>query len=405
MTELQLVNGEIRKPSYKSEVDVMKKVICFCVVLCIALLAGCQSGQSNGIEDGDLIPVGARSMTISYNDYAGDAAEPELKTYRADRQQFRQFCELIKASRILPLTDNDVLSFSTIAYRNAADISVEFDSGDPLYIYAEGGMSRFSDNERNGLSEPEYYFVSQDVIHQLQKILIPEFESDYQTLSPDPDYVKANDNNPGDVNEIPLFISQERKVFPCADGFIAFSRVWDGSDTDSFLRVVKYDGQGNVLWTQNYTDIKLERHRYRFSDCIQTKDGGLAFIVNGDHWFRTAGSRLEVVITLGWLVKCDKDGDIIWKEQLEFVGSAGDTRIFETVDGSILTAETCQTDDGEHYKTGDSAYGSTDLLFRKYDETGERVATKKYGWSQSDSFRGACYSVTVKTDRHCRYAA
>jgi hypothetical protein len=339
----------------------MKKVICFCMILCLVLIAGCKSEQNNGFEEGlavnggDLIPATARSMTISYNDDAENATEPELKTYQADKQQFRQFCELIKASKILPLTDNDALSFSTITYRNAADISIEFDSGDPLYIYTEGGISRFADNERNELPKPECYFVSQDVIHQLQKILIPDFENDYFSPSPDPDYVKADDSNPGNVNEIPLFIPQERKVFPCADGFIAFSRVWDGSEAGSFLRAVKYDERGNILWTQNYTDIKLERYRYRFSDCIQTRDGGLAFTVNGDHWFRSAGSRLEVVITLGWLVKCDKDGNVVWKEQLEFVGSAEDTRIFETTDGDILTAETCQADDGEHYKTGDFA--------------------------------------------------
>ena len=385
----------------------MKKAICFYVVLCIVLLAGCKAGQKSGIVDkntilngNELIPIDARSMTISYNEYSGNATEPESKTYQADEQQFRKFCDLLKNSKFLQLTDNDIFSFANIRYIGAADISVRFDTGESLYIYTEGGISRFIDNERKGLPEAECYSVPLDIIHQLQKLLIPDFEKDYQALSIEPDFIKADDVNPESINEIPLFMPQGREVFTMSDGFIAFHRVWGGSDAESFLRTIKYNEQGNFLWVQNYPDIKLERTWFSLSDCIETKDGGFVFSVHGEVWFRSPeswvpGDKEEAVITSGCLVRCDKGGNIVWKEHLEFRGGSEAEWICESENRDILTIGTCQTDDGEHYKSGDSSHGYTDLLLMKYDKDGKRTGFKKYGGSDFDSFRGACYSPDV----------
>ena len=385
----------------------IKKSICRCLIICFVFLAGCRPAQNSGsntsVAGGDLIPANARSMTISYKDYVESTPEPELKTYQAGEQQFRQFCDLIKAAKILPLTDNDALSFSNIAYMNAADISVRFDTGEPLYIYTEGGIGRFADRKFPGLPMPECYFITRDVIHRLQKILIPDFEKDYKALTMDLNFVKADDINAKDVNEIPLFIPQERKIFPFDDGFIAFHSVWGGSSSDTLLRAVKYDRDGNFIWMQNYTDIKFERMWYSLSDCIETKEGGFAFSVSGnvlfngtESWNPGDNEKEEAVITSGWLVKCDKRGNIIWKEPLEFRGGNEAEYIRETENGDILTAATCQEDDGEHYKSGDSSYGYTDLLFMKYDKNGKRTGFKKYGGSDFDSLRGAYYSPDIE---------
>ncbi len=379
----------------------MKKFICFCMILFVILPAGCKSEQKSGPDDavsidgGDLLPANADSMTVSYNDYTGNATEPELKTYQADKQKFQQFCDFIKISKLLQLTDKDALSFSNIVYVNAADISVRFDTGEPLYIYVEGGISRFIDSEGTGLPKLECYSVSRDMIHQLQKILIPDFEKDYQALSMESGYVKSDDINPDNVKEIPLFIPQGRKIFTVSDGIIAFHSVFGGNESDSFLRAVKYDERGDFLWVQNYPDIKLSP--YSFKECIQTGDGGFVFGVSGNLCFRATESedKQETVITLGWLVKCDKSGDIIWKEQIEFRGGDEAEWICETESGDILTVGNCQTDDGEHYKSGDSTHGYTDLLLMKYDKTGKRTGFRKYGGSDFDSSRNAYYSPDV----------
>ena len=384
----------------------MKKIFCFCIVLCIISLYGCKSKQNNGIEESiaangaDLIPVIAHSMTISYNDYIGNMTEPEIKTYTADNQQFRQFCDLLKGAKIVQLSDNDTFSFGTLDYVNAADISVRFDTGELLRIYLEGGIGRYIDDKFMGLPGMESYSVSLDLIHQLQKILIPDFEKDYQALFMEPNFVKAEDINAGNVNEIPFFVPQGRKIFTISDGFIAFNRVWGGSNANSFLRAIKYDAQGNFVWMQNYSDIKLEYIWYGLSECIETKDGGFALSVHGDVWFRSLeswvpGDKEEAIITLGWLFKCDNNGNIVWKEQLEFRGGTEAQWICETESGDILTAGACQTDDGEHYKNGDSSHSYTDLLLMKFNKNGKCTGFRKYGGSDFDSFRDACYSPDV----------
>ena len=406
----------------------MKKTFCICMVLCILLLVSCKPELNSGIEESvtvngaDLIPADAYTITVSYNGYIGDATEPELIAFQADEQQFRRFCELLTVSSLMPLSADDFHSFSNISHIDAADISVEFEKDEPvneyLYIYTEGVIcsciaenfdksESVSSNTNTSAThsskldhEPEYFSVSQDIIHQIQKILIPDFEKDYQALTMDSNFTKTDDVNPGDVNEIPLYIPQGRKILTMSDGFIAFNRVWGGSDADSFLRVVKYDKKGNFLWIQNYPDIKLERTQYGLNEGIETKDGGFAFSVHGDIRFRRAeawvpGDKAEAIITLGWLVKCDKDGNIAWKERLEFKGGSEAKWISESENGDILTAGTCQTDDGEHYKSGDSTYRYTDLLLMKYDKNGKRIELRKYGGSDFDSFCGADYSPTV----------
>lgn len=377
----------------------MKRSICFCLIFCLTFLSGCifeQDSSPKGVDavsGGVLIPENASTMMIAYYDTENPDATKQ-KSYQADEKQFRKLCDLIQSIEILPLSEQDVLSFSTLSYQNAADISVQFDIGESLYIYSEGGISRAANKQSDGASVTKYYSVSQDNIHQLKKILIPDFEKDYESLPKKTNAVKTENVNEKNVKEIPLFMPQNRKAFACSDGIIAFHPVLSENKEDMFLRAVKYDSNGKLIWVQNYTDIKLIP--YRFGECIQTRDGGFAFSIDGDVSFRQTNENKQVAdITRGWLVKCDDDGNIMWKDQLEFRGGSEVSFICETQGGELLTVGTCQTDDGKHYLNGDSTYGLTDLIFTKYDKNGKRIGLMKYGGSDFDSFRSACYSPEI----------
>jgi len=379
----------------------MKKIIGAFLIFCIAFFPGCTSASPDrdpGNSAG-LIPANVRSISITYQSKNLDTWETETKSYQADYWQFLDFCDFINSAELLKMTENDTFSFSNIVYINAADISVRFDTGESLYIYGEGGISRFMDENRTGLPTPECYFISQDSIHQIKKILIPDFEKDYTFIREmDSEYVREEDINGNKADEISVYLPQERSMFPVSDGFIALHQVWGGSEEDSFLRAVKYDKRGNFLWLQNHTEIKGTLS-YGLNNFIQTRDGGFVFSICGSvSWVfidPTAEESESVAnIIPGWLVKCDKDGKILWQEQLEFLGESQISFICETPDGSILTVGTCQTDD-DHYKKGDPSYSYTDLLLMKYDSTGKRVKLKKYGGSDFDSFRNACYDPDV----------
>ncbi len=376
----------------------MKRAICFCLIFCLMFLSGCIFEQDNSpkgvdaVNGGALIPENARTMTITYYDTENPDV-PKQKSYQADEKQFRKLCNLIQSIKVLPLSEQDVLSFSTLSYQNAADISVQFDIGESLYIYSEGGISRAANKQSDGASVTKYYSVSQDNIHQLKKILIPDFEKDYATILKT-NAVKTENINEKNVKEIPLFMSQNRKAFACSDGIIAFHSVLSENKEDWFLRAVKYDSNGKLIWVQNYTDIKLKP--YRFGECIQTQDGGFAFSIDGNVFFRQINENKQVAdITRGWVVKCDHDGNIIWKDQLEFRGGSEASYICETKEGELLTVGTCQTDDGKHYLNGDSTYGFTDLMLTKYSKDGKRTSLIKYGGSDFDSFQSACYSPEI----------
>ncbi len=375
----------------------MKKTRAICFGLCLALLLlfpscifeqGDSSTGATPVPGGDMIPADAQKITITYPDYEENASNPEQKSYQADPQQFQEFHDFIASVEVVPLSQQDVLSFSDLSYEDAADLSVRFDTGQTLRIYGEGGVS-LSEDAAAGNSGPAYYAVSQDSIYQLCKLLIPDFEKDYQTLSMDPQFVEIGGINEDKVEEIPFFMPEDRQIFPCSDGFLAFHTVGDGMDEDPFLRAVKYDEDGNFLWVQDYTDITLKP--FRLNQCIQTKDGGFIFSVNGSAAFY----QTETELTPGWLVKCDQKGKILWKKQLPFRGESEIDHICETKSGDILTAGTCQEDDGEHYRRGESNYSYTDLVFAKYDPDGTCISTKKYGGSDFDSFRSAFYSPDI----------
>lgn len=119
----------------------MKRSICFCLIFCLTFLSGCifeQDSSPKGVDavsGGVLIPENASTMMIAYYDTENPDATKQ-KSYQADEKQFRKLCDLIQSIEILPLSEQDVLSFSTLSYQNAADISVQFDIGESLYIYS-----------------------------------------------------------------------------------------------------------------------------------------------------------------------------------------------------------------------------------------------------------------------------
>ena len=383
----------------------MKKILCLCLVLCMATTFLCSCAPEQNIDDrgcvtvdgGSLIPENAGSITVSYADYSMGASTPERKFYEADRDQFRQFCDLLKGAEILRMTDNDALLFSGIANKDAAYISVSFDTGKALYIYDDGGISRFAGDGSAGSQHTEYYYVSPDIICYLRKIFIPDFEKDYKALSMEVDFVRADDVNSDKIDEIPFFMTRWHQTFPLSDGIIIFNIVCDSGSVDTYLRAVKYDKRGNFLWVQNYTDIKSSY--YGLSGCIQTKDGSFIFSVIGDVLWGAVSSEAhlyEAETSPGWLVKCGRDGNIIWKEQIGYKSYGQVEQIFETADGGILTAGSCPEDDNFYLKNQENtAYGRTDLLLMKYDKDGNCVKLKKYGGTDYDSFGDACYSPDI----------
>ncbi|MFT3951608.1 MAG: hypothetical protein QM689_06630 [Oscillospiraceae bacterium] len=391
----------------------MKKTIC-CAVLCMALLTACTPAQTeqtgtdtprnNGtattLSTNNLIPAAAHTMTVSYADDTDPDNAQEKKSYVADQEQYRQFCDLLGTADAVELTDTDALSFSYSKNPGAAVLSVTFDTGEVLFIDAEGVISCYPEQIRSApLPGPTRYFVSDDVIHQLQRILIPDFEKVYCAIPMDSKYVKTEDVNPGNVDEISFFLPQGRKIYAVSDGFIALNRVWGGDEAHSFLRTVKYDKHGSFLWSQDYTDITLPFWCFS-SGCIETKDGGFAFYLTGEIWYTSAGSGTSenqqvAVTTPSRLVKCDHDGQILWNNQIEFKGGNEIQWIGETQNGAILTAGVCESEYVAYDEINCITSDTVDLLLMRYEKNGAHTEKKIFGGTDYESFSGACYAPEV----------
>ena len=358
----------------------MKKLILGLLILCVSVTVGFEpaplktaagytpppAGQTVG--GGTLIPDGARTMTVAYQGYNADYTKPVTKSYKAADAAFLRLCNFIRSQTLVKLTGEDLFSFTAAAYKNAAYISVIFDKGDPLYIYTEGGLSRFIDNG-SGLPEPDSYYLPPDTVYSLEQILIPDFEKGYTTVFADSSYQRPADVNPAAVDEIPLYMPTGRTVFPLPDGFVAFNSVWGGSDTDCFLRAVKYDPAGNFVWMQNYTGIPAGFSSPLITACIPTKNGGFAFAA-------------------GALAECGGDGGILWQKPVDPFFEGYIMSLSETPDGSLLAAGNCQTDNDAHNAV-------EDLLLIKYGQNGHVLQRRQFGGSDFDWFNSACYSPEI----------
>ncbi|MCL2632660.1 MAG: hypothetical protein FWD45_06215, partial [Coriobacteriia bacterium] len=405
----------------------MKKLICILLALCVLLQPGCTPKKADDTPKNptqccsDFIPEGAKGFTFFYSDFSMSTFELQPMSYQADEQKVMQLCTLFDASSFTLLSAEDLLSFSFVSNPEAADFSIWFNSGDEvndvLLFFQEGVTCRYKSVESDALlhsdlgtdiptvllssskDEPEYFSVSRDTLHQLQKILIPDFEMGYLSASANLNYIPVEDVNPGSVNEVALYVPPFRRVFPCPDGIIAFHSVWDENNSGTFLRAVKYSKQGEFLWFRDFTDI--EPLTYGSVGFVSTNDSGFAFSINGDiasRWIEDTeipGERKhEAIITPGWLVRCDKDGNIIWQEQVKLSGGSAIEFIFELENGDLLTVGTCQTNEDE-YDLDHPTYGFTDLLLMKYNSAGNRTVFRKFGGSDFEFSEGASYSLDV----------
>jgi len=384
----------------------MKKTTCCIFTLCLLLLTVCDflpsadsrraaelrpSATSRRAADilvnGSIfIPANAQEAQVS-----GFAFEEVLTLSAA---QLQKFCNQVQALHVTQLTAQDALSFSNLADPEAADIAVRFGCGAALFLSGGGILSRFADANGKALAEPEHYTLSPDAQHTLYQLLIPDFEEGYEATPLAVEFIRPEDKNADEILEVPFFLPSGRELFPCEGGFLTFHSVWQKTDAESLLRIVKYDAQGSFVWARDYPDLAYQS--YQLQACIPTKDGGFAFAIDSNITSCSAeNAQAPPHITPGFLAKCDAKGQILWRTQVDFLGGGEIAFLCETADGALLTAGSCQDDGGARARNGDNTYGYSDLLMMKYSKDGKRLNLLQYGGSDFDSFSGASYTPEV----------
>lgn len=133
--------------------------------------------------------------------------------------------------------------------------------------------------------------------------------------------------------------------------------------TDSFgaggydIWVLKLDDNGNILWQKTYGGISNDYPRSIF----KTLDGG--FIITCET--ESFGAGLSDV----WVIKFDKDGNIVWQKTYGGSNSDSGASIIGTTDnGYIVTGQ-----------TNSYGAGNGDILILKLDNMGNILWQKAYG--------------------------
>jgi uncharacterized repeat protein (TIGR01451 family) len=189
-------------------------------------------------------------------------------------------------------------------------------------------------------------------------------------------------------------------VAPIADGYIFLGEALstDGdltgmrtSDTDTDIWVVKLEKNGNILWQRSFGGSKYDRA----SSIKQTPDGG--YIITGTT-NSTDGNVQGLHGTKDdmWVVKLDGNGNMEWQKCL---GGSKDEYAYDvevTTTGSFVVSGTTYSEDGDvtgHHPT-DTTYETTDAWVVSLSSTGAIEWQKCFGTSLNDAF----YDIQVLPD-------
>lgn len=148
--------------------------------------------------------------------------------------------------------------------------------------------------------------------------------------------------------------------------------------------MVKYNTSGSVVWKKNFGGSGDDY----FSEIIKTEDGyvitGNSNIYGDGDWEGLNGKSGKDAIVL----KCDENGNIIWKNSFGGDGADYMSGLTATEDGYVIVGNSGAETFGNGDWTGFTAKGEADGIIVKCDKNGNAVWKKNFGGSGDDGFCG-----------------
>jgi len=154
--------------------------------------------------------------------------------------------------------------------------------------------------------------------------------------------------------------------------------------------IMKLDKDGNIIWQKTYGGSAWEFA----SDIAVTPDGG--YIVVGKTCSKdgdVSGRHETNVFRLNddfWVVKLDKDGNIIWQKTLGGSDSESAYSVAVTQDGGYIVAGETHSNDGDVNEN----HGLVDSWIVRFDKDGNIVWQKTYGGSGWDD----AFAIAITPD-------
>ena len=164
------------------------------------------------------------------------------------------------------------------------------------------------------------------------------------------------------------------QIIPAADGgflFIGNAASSDGDVTGNRSSpdawVVKFNNGGNIVWQKTFGDVRSDAG----ASVAATIDGGYVLLIDSD-----ADASGQVANNNVWVIKIDKDGNQLWKTELNDPASDLGRKIIVTGDNGFLLVGSSEPAES----------GIADAWAVKLDAAGNTLWEKKYGGSNIDIF-------------------
>jgi hypothetical protein len=149
------------------------------------------------------------------------------------------------------------------------------------------------------------------------------------------------------------------------------------------LTVVKFDGNGNVVWNKTYGGSSSD-FAYRI---INTADGG--FLVTGDTFSKDGDVKSNKGGFDSWVIKLDANGNLVWEKT--FGGAKDDiyTAVTACPDGGYILLLSTNSNNSGDVPINHGGNDSYDILGIKIDANGNKVWSKTFGGSSDEEISSA----------------
>lgn len=220
--------------------------------------------------------------------------------------------------------------------------------------------------------------------------VIPE---EYVVIDSNTGYYKIPDYNAGNVPEIRTGIGNDsfQDYAPGSDGIFVLqfinkddpSSLTKNDNPDKIPSVKKFNNKGKLLWTKKY-DMPYKGGGS--GKLAPYRDG---FIVTVEKYpYNNSG---QIITQKSCIIRCDKDGNILWRRDVDDYSGRMFSYLFITDDQNIVTIGNWKAEGGKQV----SYDASEDIVFTKFDENGEMVMQKSFGGNDFENLLSAAYSKDI----------
>lgn len=213
--------------------------------------------------------------------------------------------------------------------------------------------------------------------------------------SVDVDYKSIKNINEKKVQELKLSIPEEMERVVIKEdnsgNILAAGTIMKGDDKkdsypESYVKIMKFDVNGKILWDRNY-DVSV--YWGWVSNLKITSSGDFIFTVDNSTY---SDPNKNWNTNFDYIVKCEKNGNVLWQNKYEYETESLFENLLITEDEEIITIGISKFE-GEQPLGKHKDGISDDVILMKFDKNGKQQLQKRFGGSNFESCVYADYSM------------